>query len=216
MGKREFFLDALFPKFCQGCQREGDYLCADCFQLVDFLSDVRRKTKNLKAVFAAASYNNFIVKGLIRQLKYEPFVKDLAETLASLIIHRMAQTENPALERAGQALIPIPLTKKRLKERGFNQAEEIAKELSRGFRIPLLSGILVKVKETEPQVELPKEKRAQNVKGAFVCKDRATIKNKTIILVDDVFTTGSTMEEAALVLKSSGAKEVFGIVAAAD
>lgn len=113
-------------------------------------------------------------------------------------------------------LIPIPLAKKRQKERGFNQSEEIGKELSKFLKIPLVNNALIKVRETLPQVELSGKEREENIKGAFWCRDENMVKNKTIFLVDDVFTTGSTMEEAARVLKEAGAKKVWGITVARE
>ena len=114
------------------------------------------------------------------------------------------------------ALIPVPLFKRKLKKRGFNQAEEIAKELSRVLKIPLISDNLIKTKETPPQVNLSEKEREENLKNAFFCKNPALIKQKKIFLIDDVYTTGSTMEECAKTLKQSGAKEIWGIVVARE
>jgi predicted amidophosphoribosyltransferase len=104
--------------------------------------------------------------------------------------------------------------KRKLKSRGFNQAKEIGKELSSFLTIPLITDCLIKTKETVPQVELSAEKRRKNIEGAFLVKNKNLIKDKKILLVDDVYTTGSTMEEAARVLKIAGAREIIGIVVA--
>ncbi|TSC75962.1 MAG: phosphoribosyltransferase [Parcubacteria group bacterium Gr01-1014_30] len=189
--------------------------------MIEFLPRSHYKSKNLKLLISASPYNNFIVKKLIAQFKYNPFVKDLASTLAGLIIHQFEQTEYPppllAKSGGGQILIiPIPLTRKRLRQRGFNQAEEIGRELSKQLKVPLVNNVLLKTKETMPQVELSKQERIQNVKDVFFCENAEAIKKKTVLLVDDVFTTGSTMEEAARVLKESGAKEVWGITVARE
>ncbi|GAI27128.1 unnamed protein product [marine sediment metagenome] len=108
----------------------------------------------------------------------------------------------------------MPLDKKRLKRRGFNQAEEIAKVLSEILDIPLINDALLKIKETLPQVKLSEKDREENIKGIFLCQKPEKIKNKKTLLVDDVYTTGSTMEEAARILKKAGAKEVWGIAVA--
>ncbi len=145
--------------------------------------------------------------------KYQPFVKDLAKTLASLIIIHFQ-----LIEKGGNfsdfILIPVPLAKRKLKERGFNQAEEISKELSSFLAIPLISNCLIKTRETIPQVELATEARKENTKGAFLVKNKDLIKEKKILLVDDIYTTGSTMEECARVLKTAGAKQAWGVVIA--
>lgn len=228
---REFFLDILFPKFCVNCGKEGSYLCPDCFSLIEILDrqycpfceppkvvfDGKtcvscKRSKNLHGLFCASSYDNFIIKKLVRQFKYEPFLKELSSTLASLIITHLSLVNKTNFESF--ALIPVPLHIKRLKFRGFNPAEEIAKELSKDLKISLLSDALVKMKQTPPQMELKKEERKENIRNVFVCKKPEIIKNQKILLVDDVFTTGSTMEECAKVLKDSGAKEVWGVVVA--
>ncbi len=142
--------------------------------------------------------------------------------MASLIIHNLKRTENPLLKVATGLkpgttfIVPIPLSKKRLKERGFNQSEEIAKELSKFLEIPMASNVLLKIKETLPQVELSKNGREENIKGVFVVRIKDPIKEKNILLVDDVLTTGSTLAEAARCLKDAGAKHVWGITVARE
>lgn len=280
----QFLSGLLFPRFCLNCQREKNYLCQDCFSLIDILTNQYcpfcnppkivldgktcyscRKSKKLTGLFCAASYQNFIIKKLISQFKYEPYVKELAKPLAVLIIQHFQLLDyspeflikNPKDEVypfqglpssspsfllrknsvSDFVLIPVPLHKKRRRWRGFNQAEEISRQLSLFFnpvrdsknkrntqkedisnrvKIPLISDCLLKTKQTLPQVKLSEKERTDNVKGAFVCQNKNLIKEKKILLVDDVFTTGSTMEECARVLKDSGAKEVWGIAAARE
>lgn len=212
----EFIKELLFPKFCVSCQMEGNYLCQDCFSLLDFPTYTPEKVNNIAGLFWALPYNNFIVKKLIAQFKYQPIVKDLAAPLASLIIHYIKLNEKQMFFSNKDFILPIPLTKKRLKERGFNQSEEIAKELSKFFGIPLVNNVLLKIKETLPQVELSGRERESNVRNAFSVINKDLIRDKKIFLVDDVYTTGSTMAEAARVLKEAGAKQVWGIAVARE
>ena len=111
-------------------------------------------------------------------------------------------------------IIPIPLHKNKLKKRGFNQAEELAKGISKFLEKPIFNDVLLKIKPTFAQMELSKEKRRENIKGAFVCQKPIVVRGKKILLVDDIFTTGATMEECARVLKEAGAREVWGAVVA--
>lgn len=229
---KNFLLNLLFPPFCLNCQREGNYLCQDCLSLID-ISNYQycpfchppkivldgktckfcKRNKKLNGLFSATSYQDFIIKKVIGQFKYQPYIKELSKILASLIItHFQLLAKSPNFSQA--ILIPIPLEKKKLKERGFNQAEEIAKELSIFLKISLVNNILLKIKETLPQIELSGKEREENIKGAFACQKSDILKGKKILLVDDIFTTGSTMEECARVLKKAGAKEVWGIVVA--
>ena len=213
-----FILDLLFPKFCFNCQREGNYLCQDCRATLEISRfHLPYSTQNLKDLYFALPYQNPLVKNLIQKFKYEPFIKELAPTLSSLIIEHFQLLDNkPPFFGGGHdfILIPVPLEKRKLKRRGFNQAEEIAKELSSSLEIPLFSDCLIKTRGTIPQTDLSAEARKKNIKGAFLVRNGILVKNKKILLVDDVYTTGSTMEEAARVLKEAGAKEIIGLAVA--
>lgn len=229
---KKIFFDLIFPPFCFGCQKEGNYLCEDCKACLDIYQHQyclcenpikiprigkcsRCKTKKLDGLCAAVSYQKALVKKIIQNFKYEPFIKELSTSLSSLIIsHFQLLDNNIAFDNC--FLVPVPLEKRRLKWRGFNQAEEIAKGLADYLKIPLINDCLIKIKETPPQMELSSEERKENIKGVFLVKDKEVIRNKKILLVDDVYTTGSTMEECARVLKESGAKEVIGIVVARE
>ncbi|MBZ9578056.1 ComF family protein [Patescibacteria group bacterium] len=229
---KEFILDLLFPKFCISCGKEGSYLCQDCFSLIDILErqycpfcpqpkvvidgktcNFCKRSKSLNGLYCAASYNNFIVKKLINQFKYEPYIKELSKPLSSSIIAHFINL-NKVTTFNDFILIPIPLHKKKLKKRGFNQASEIAKELSKVLKIPFFDDILIKIKQTPAQVELKKEEREENIKGVFLCQKPELVMGKKIFLIDDIFTTGSTMEQCARLLQEAGAKEVWGIVVA--
>ena len=211
---KEFILDLVFPKFCLGCKKEGVFLCQDCFSILEVLTTHQKfKGKNLNDLYFPVNYENFLVKKLIQNFKYPPLIKELKKDLALLIIsHFLLLDKKPNF--FDFVLVPIPLSKRKLKWRGFNQAEEITKELSKFLKIPLISDCLIKIKETKDQVELSEEERKENVKNAFLVKNKEKISGKNILLVDDVFTTGATMEEAARVLKESGAKKIIGVVVA--
>ena len=231
-GLKNFIVDALFPKFCLNCGKEGEHLCEDCFSLIEILErqycpfcpsakitlegrtcSVCKRNKNLSGLYCAASYDNFIVKKLVHQFKYEPYIKDIATILANLIINHLANL-NKLDGFESFFLVPVPLHKKKMKRRGFNQAEEMAKILSPVLKMPVLKDALLKIKATAAQIELEKEGREKNIQGAFVCPDPKLVENKRIVLVDDIFTTGSTMEECARILRDADAKEVWGMVAA--
>jgi ComF family protein len=214
MKNKEFLLDLIFPKFCLGCKKEGSFLCEDCFSTLEISTSHQKfKGKNLADLYFPVNYENFLVKKLIQNFKYPPLIKELKKELAFLIIsHFLLLDKKP--DFSDFILVPIPLSKKKLKRRGFNQAEEIAKELAEFLKIPLISDCLIKTKETKDQVELSEKERKENVKGAFFIKNKEKIVGKNVLLVDDVFTTGATIEEAARVLKEAGAKKIVGIVIA--
>lgn len=105
-------------------------------------------------------------------------------------------------------VLPVPLHRKRLKERGFNQALLLAHEMSLAHRIPLSVDNLYRTRPTRPQVELSGAERIRNVAGAFALRRPVEVADKRVVIVDDVFTTGATMNECAAVLKEAGAAQV--------
>ena len=233
---KKFFLDTLFPQFCFSCGKEGSLICKDClstigiaeYQFCPFCAVPRRvigegkckihQKMKLAGIFAATSYKNTLVKKLITQFKYEPFLKNLSLPSAYLIIAHFLLSENKTIFKTPEnsLLIPVPLRNSKKRERGFNQSEEIAKELSKFFKIPYQFNNLIKIKKTQPQIELKRKERAKNVKDSFKLKNPQMVQEKTIFLIDDVFTTGATMEECARVLKEAGAKKVWGIAVARE
>lgn len=240
---KDFLLDLFFPRFCLGCQKEGTYLCDDCRALLDIaefdycLCETkpqrlfpgqstgkcnRCQNKNLSGLYSALSYKEKpLTRKLIHQFKYQPYLKDLAKTLASILIEHFVLSEKNTDEiwapsGVSAVLIPVPLDKKKLKSRGYNQSEELAKELSKVLQIPMISDILIKTKSTKPQMELSKLEREKNLQDAFAIKNPAGLAGNKIFLVDDVYTTGSTMSECAKVLKKAGAKSIWGICIARE
>ena len=234
-----------FPKFCLGCQKEGCYLCQDCRAILDIsefdyclceknalrISTIegragrcqRCRDKTLSGLYFALPYKDkLLTKKLIGQFKYQPYLKDLAGTLASILIeHFLISGKNTDEIWENSVLIPVPLDKKKLRARGYNQSEELAKELSKVLKIPAVSDVLIKIKSTPAQMELKKEERKKNLLNAFSIKKCGTsdvphFLGKKVFLVDDVYTTGSTMAECAKVLRSAGAKQVWGICIARE
>jgi len=227
---KNFLLDLLFPRFCFGCHQEGSYLCEDCRAILEIsqyqyclcykpIRVIRGgkcstcASKKLNGIYSAVSYRNKLVQALIKNFKYEPFVKELAKPLAQLMTDHF-QLLDTMPDFSGFALVAIPLEKKKMRKRGFNQAEEIAKELSLFLNLPLLKNVLIKTKETVSQTELSEFNRLENIKGVFQCPNPEIVQDKKILLIDDVYTTGATMNEAARILKEAGAKQVWGVTVA--
>ena len=204
---KEFILNLLLPRVCLVCVREGSYLCPDCVSCLEILEyqhclclKPRQSekcpsclNKKLDKLYCAVSLENRLCQKLIRQFKQQPFIKELAKPLTSLIIaHFFLLSKKPNL--SDFTLIPIPREIKKTKRRGFNPAEEIAKELNELLEIPLLSHVL------------------QKEKNIFLSQE--SMENKKILLVDDIYITGNTMEECADILKKAGAQKVVGVVIA--
>lgn len=194
-------LALLFPQKCLGCKKESEILCPDCLGKIS-----RPDTPYLKGIHIAANYQDQTLKKALWMLKYQG-IKQLAKPLAEIIRERVWKK----LETGDWIIVPIPLSWVKLKHRGYNQAELIARELSGNIR----TDILFKKFHTKSQVEVKdKEERLANIIGSFEIRNPETIRGKKIILIDDVRTTGATMSEAKKVLMSAGAKKVMGVVVA--
>jgi ComF family protein len=153
-------------------------------------------------ICAAYAYA-FPVDALIHSFKYRG---NLA--LARVLAGPLAQAASPTVD----ALVPMPLSRARLRERGFNQAQELARHIARACNVPLLERACRKVADTPPQAALPWGERARNVRRAFVCD--ANLSGLRVAVVDDVVTTGATLNELARNLKRAGAVHVTGWVVA--
>ena len=166
-------LDVVFPKICISCNREEEtHLCGDCLAIISI------NAATLPELFWATSYQEPLVRNAISSFKYPPFLKDLALPLASLIIAHLALLDKPQ-NFTGTVLCPIPLHKRKLKWRGFNQAQEIAKHLSQALSIPLYSDILLKTKNTTPQIELQGIERRINMLDVLKSNAQNLCKIKT-------------------------------------
>ena len=176
----------------------------------------KRAESHLDGLIAAVSYEDPTVKKLVHNFKYR-FIGDISLLFAKLICSSLIRNDFPLPD----FIVPVPLHPKRLRWRGFNQslllAEHISKDLAPLMEIEVLD-ILERQKYNQPQMQVKNYKeRLKNVQNIFALKPDANpdlIKNKNILLIDDIATTGATLEECAKVLKDAGAKKVFAAVVA--
>lgn len=231
-----FLLDLLFPWQCLYCQKEveNNYpLCQNCFQKIpifnDFLCPVCQKQlasnslscrschskTPLTALGAASSYHNNILKETLHYFKYKKIIS-LAEPLSALMITFLEQSSFfSTLPKDKLLIIPIPLHFKKERQRGFNQATLLAQSIANHFHLPLSNNCLIRIINNPPQAFITiATKRKENIQGVFQIQNKEIIKNKIILLIDDVYTTGATMGEAAKLLKQNGAKKIIGLVLA--
>ncbi|MFH1012624.1 MAG: hypothetical protein V1760_02650 [Candidatus Peregrinibacteria bacterium] len=222
-----FILDTLFPPQCVSCKREGDFLCKNCVQgfkkkrirPISFHSPVKpREFQYLDGVIYALNYaKNPQIKAAIEQFKYK-FNRDLSEYFGDLIAEKLGEL-TMAKNRPLQ-LIPVPLHRKRLYYRGFNQAEVIAKSIVKrmGPYKTQIAPVLERTRHTKQQAKSNPWLRRHHLKGAFRLSKKfvqeAPSSGWLCFLVDDVCTTGSTLENCAKVLKENGWGKVYGLVVA--
>lgn len=238
-------------QYCFHCKKEKTFgrFCPSC-----------REFYHLDGILIAGDYEDKLIVNLVKGLKYR-FIKEAAYPLSRFLIlflkdliHRNAPFfgdldggQNQLLNNKRSLpkilvnfkdclIVPVPLHPRRLRWRGFNQAEEIARGVAEHFNIKMADDILLRKKHSQPQVNLNMEERAENIKGCFKISspygrvspkvlvvaqgegegegEVKYLSNRNIILVDDVATTGATLNEAARVLKENGAAEVWGLVVA--
>lgn len=227
-------LDTLFPIRCFGCDDPKEYFCQTCLNI--FPRRLRQRCPtclkattprgevcsscfgihSLDGLFAASLYRSPIVSASIHIFKYR-FIPAFAKPLGNWFAERIAEADVALPDY----FIPVPLHPRRLRFRGFNQsallARTLAGMLTPGFNIPVLENCLLRTRFTKPQIKTQTRKeRLVNLKNAFAMTKESIplIQGKTLWLIDDVATTGTTQEECAKVLKMAGAKKVFGIVLA--
>ncbi len=224
---RNLYLDLLFPLACLSCGRAGFWLCAACRSKLPVLPErcpfclmpskhsitclACQPKHRLNGLFSVTEYASPLAQNLIHGLKYK-YWSDLAPTLAEVINNRLRESADWFKKNhSNTVLVPIPLHRSRHKQRGFNQAERLARALSELWSVPCLEA-LIRLKKTKAQARLADEQRKNNVSNAFGLKSGIDLSGKSVIIVDDVFTTGATLESAAAACLSAGCRTVWGLV----
>lgn len=170
----------------------------------------------MDGVFAAVEYRTTIKKA-VYSYKYEPYIFNLSEAFSRLIYESMIQNEifqNILSTSSNVWITCVPLHGNRLMKRGYNQSEILGRKLSEKMNLRFNPKIMKRVRNTVPQFKLKKEERAKNIAGAFELNPKYTgkMRGKTILIVDDVFTSGATLRECGKLLKKEGTKEVYGLI----
>lgn len=214
----EKILNLIFPNVCGFCEKiNNNSLCKKCelnlskYEINCIKDYTKDKQKYFDYLFCALKYEN-IVREKILKYKFNEN-SYLYKTFAKIII------KNEKIYRflkLYDIIISVPMHKNKFSIRGYNQSELIAKEIAKQTKIDFGKDVLLKVKNTKVQSTLTKTQRTQNIKGAFLVKNTDKIKNQKIILVDDIYTTGSTVNECSKVLKNAGAKEICVVTIAKD
>jgi len=203
-------VDFLLPAYCVCCGKNGSVLCSGCYQLIHFnLQPITNRLichDHLDQVVTLAVYQPPISQ-LIKALKYQ-HVKLAGSELAKLLYWHLQIPEHNLISYA-------PISRGRLNERGFNQAQLIATNLAKLLNKPSVS-LLLKSRETKKQAHSTIDQRLKNLENSFVVDPttKEIIPNSIIVIIDDVISTGSTLDKCAKVLKEAGAKEVIGVALA--
>lgn len=221
---KELLLQLLYPWRCPFCgEISKEQICGKCAPKLPYVEEPRCEKCGKPIRYMEKEYchdceskvheyeagrsvwlHKESVAASVYQFKYHN-----RRSYAKCYAQEMARLYSKQIKRWGiQIILPIPVSAERKRERGYNQAECLAKELGAVLRIPVEEKILIRVKRTLPQKKLDPKVRAKNLKGAF--RVRKNLKNVgSILLVDDIYTTGSTIDEAAKTLKEAGVRQVY-------
>ncbi len=233
-GVGDAILDLLFPPRCVACHRLGAWLCTACLNEIEAIRlpvcprcgwpvgevlspglaapqgempvcDRCQQTPFQLDGLRACAFHSGPLREAIHQLKYED-VRSLAAPLGKLMGDRWQELGPPGYDM--DAIVPVPLHASRQRERGYNQAALLARVLGAYLRRPVVENALIRVRATAPQVGLSADERRVNVRDAFRCVGEG-LRGKQVLLVDDVCTTGSTLEAACSALKDGGVSSVW-------
>jgi competence protein ComFC len=220
-------LDAFYPRRCVGCGGFScEPLCARCEAMLPRVfaptclrcgaplgelpdcSFCRGYTYRFDRAVCVGLYEGPLRRAVIH-LKFRRWLRAV-EPLAALVVEMLTRSENAALREA-DGLVPMPIHPFRRAQRGFNQAEEIARIVSQQIGMPLMARVVRRRFYRRPQVGLTGAERWQNVQGVFEVVQPEAVQGKRLLLLDDVFTTGSTFDACADALKRAGAAEVVAV-----
>ncbi len=226
-----FILDILFPVKCIGCDKEGEWICKKCFERIKIKKnqacpkcfsknidgsycDKCNVYSKMKGIIIAGTYEDKLLQKAVHLMKYK-FIQDLSKPLAVILQKgfKIWQKENK-VNLKNIILIPIPLHRKRERERGFNQASLIARELGNKIGVEVRNSVIKRVKNTKSQAKQDSLTRRKNIKGAFEINNNFSLENKLVFIIDDVCTTSSTLEECAKEIDKLNPKEIWGLVLA--
>lgn len=208
-------LNFLFPPVCGICGNYNKtYLCKDCKKKITAVEEDNYniyKDGNIKEHFWMFKY-----EGIIRSKLIDYKFND--KSYLFRMFCEMIYNSEKSMQYLAQMdyIIPVPIHKKRYLERGYNQCSLIAKKVCNKLNVQLLDGILVKSKNIIPQSTLNKNERKLNIRGSYSVKEYFDLSGKKVAIFDDIYTTGSTINECSNVIKSLGCKNIYAFTIAKD
>lgn len=234
-----YTLELVFPKKCVICGRFNDagfngYLCKKCLTAIPVnhsfecivckrlislgkTCNLCTKTNSIDQLLVVADYKNQTLIKLIKLFKYR-FIQELGFPLFLLTkkyLIQLAKTKKFSFLEKNPIVLPVPLNTRRLNWRGFNQSDILADLLAENFQLEKGVDIISRTGKSKPQADIEeKAKRLKNLKGLFKIISAGKIVGRTVLLIDDVCTTGATLNECAKILKENGAKKIIGLVIA--
>lgn len=211
----EKIIDAIFPPVCAICgELNKEYLCEKCKNTLAQISKVavdRYSNKNFINHIYMFKYKELVREKLIEyKFNNKPYYY---KTFAKILINNKKMYD---ILKTYDIIIPVPLNNIRKRQRGYNQTELIAKELAKNFENLEYMDVLIKTKNTVPQSTLNKQQRQKNLENVYKLRESTCINNKNILLFDDIYTTGTTVNECAKILKTLGKNKISVLSIAKD
>ena len=223
---KERVIEFLLPSRCIGCGKEGEFLCASCRRaLPALLPPLCERCNNPLTwegrctscqrwqLVADGLRSPFRFEGVLRegilQLKYY-HCKALAEPLAQLLVDYLIREPLPI-----DTIVPVPLHPRRLRQRGYNQSSLLAKKVGSALGVSVIEDCLYRLRDTPTQTKATAEDRRANMRAAFACWE-SQLSGKRVLVIDDVCTTGATLDACAVALKASGVASVWGLTLARE
>ncbi len=220
-------LNLLFPQWCVGCGKEGGLICPSCYRSLPRIMPpicpkcgkpqssgilcpgcIGRQTE-IDGIRSPFRFDG-VMRQAIHQLKYRN-LRTLSVPLSELLKDYLATNPVP-----GQVMVPVPLHPKRIRERGYNQSSLLAHKLGKLINLPIVDDCLIRLRPTPPQARTSTvAERQSNVARAFSCRDHR-LQDKQVLLIDDVSTSGATLNACAIALKAARATSVWGLVLARE
>lgn len=216
----------IFPPKCGICGKLNEnYLCNKCkivlerqsnFQVENYIMESGFERKNFEEHIYFFQYEGLVREQIINYKFNEESYK--YKMFANFITKNIILNDENAFQIINNydIIIPVPISKKRLKERGYNQSELIAKQMAKNIQIKVETNCLYKNKNITAQSSLNKEQREENIKGAYIIKNKEKLFNKKVLLLDDIYTTGSTANECCKILKQANTTKIGVMTIAKD
>lgn len=207
-------LDIIFPQVCLGCGQSGTYICMDCLATIPHAVD-----EPGAETYSVFPYRNPIIRKSVWALKYEGKTS-IAECLSVPLADKLIDVASEYAEfnpHQQFLIVPIPISRERRKTRGYNQTELLAKAALKHLpeQFSLSTKLLQKNRDTKRQVEISdRRKRLKNLRGSFVVDNASVLSGKIVILLDDIVTTGATIEEARRALRAAGSSHIIAVTLA--
>ena len=210
-------IDIMFPQVCSICgklNKEG--LCIKCRNILEKLAIFQITKENLQERYFQELISIFPYEGMVRQLLLAYKFHEKSYIYVCFVNFILKNEKIFEKLQSYDTIIPVPISKKRMKERGYNQSLLIAKNLSKELNISLQVNCLLKTRNIIEQSKLNKEQRKDNIQNVYELKNGEILNNKRILLIDDIYTTGSTVNECSKILQQAKPEKIDVLVVAKD